>query len=94
MRILGNGNVGIGTTSPWAQLSINPNGLTGPAFAVGSSTGTSFVISNGGWVGIGTSTPHATLDIESKPIEPDLVSKRRSGGHNLVQKLGFHSWAP
>jgi hypothetical protein len=73
MRILGNGNVGIGTTSPWAQLSINPNGLTGPAFAVGSSTGTSFVISNGGWVGIGTSTPHATLDIESKPIEPDLV---------------------
>ena len=31
-------NVGIGTTSPWGLLSINPNGITGPAFAIGSST--------------------------------------------------------
>ena len=32
------GNVGIGTTSPWGLLSVNPNGITGPAFVVGSST--------------------------------------------------------
>ncbi|MEK7764661.1 MAG: hypothetical protein AAB368_00350, partial [bacterium] len=31
------GNVGIGTTSPWALLSVNPNGISGTAmFAVGS----------------------------------------------------------
>ncbi|MEK7114367.1 MAG: NYN domain-containing protein, partial [Patescibacteria group bacterium] len=32
------GNVGIGTTSPWGLLSVNPNGIAGPAFVVGSST--------------------------------------------------------
>ncbi|MDP3934625.1 MAG: NYN domain-containing protein, partial [Candidatus Giovannonibacteria bacterium] len=32
------GNVGIGTTTPWGLLSINPNGIAGPAFVVGSST--------------------------------------------------------
>lgn len=39
-----NNRLGIGTSSPWAQLSINPSGLTGPAFAVGSSTATAFVV--------------------------------------------------
>ena len=55
------GNVGVGTTSPWAQLSINPDGITGPAFAIGSSTATKFVVTNGGNVGIGTSNPGAYL---------------------------------
>src|SRR3989344_3378073 len=31
------GSVGVGTTSPWGLLSVNPNGITGPAFVVGSS---------------------------------------------------------
>ncbi len=48
------GSVGIGTTSPWAQLSVNPNGIAGPAFAIGSSTATNFVVTNGGNVGINT----------------------------------------
>ncbi len=50
------GSVGIGTTSPWGQLSVNPNGITGPAFVVGSSTATSFVIDNSGFVGVGTAS--------------------------------------
>ena len=57
--VLNTGNVGIGTTSPWAQFSINPNGITGPAFAIGSSTATNFVVTNGGQVGIGTANPAA-----------------------------------
>jgi hypothetical protein len=41
--------VGVGTTTPWAQLSLNPNGIgTRPAFAIGSSTRTLFSISNTG----------------------------------------------
>ena len=36
--ITGAGNVGVGTTTPWGLLSVNPNGTTGPAFVVGSST--------------------------------------------------------
>jgi hypothetical protein len=60
------GFVGIGSTSPWAQLSINGNGLLGgaPQFAVGSSTNTSFVITNDNKIGIGTSTPYATLSLQ------------------------------
>jgi hypothetical protein len=48
IHIGASGNVGIGTTTPWAQLSINPNGITGPAFAIGSSTRTLFSVSNAG----------------------------------------------
>jgi hypothetical protein len=63
MRLLQNGNVGIGTTSPWAQLSVNPNGISGPAFAIGSSTATNFVVTSGGNVGIGVNVPTAPLTI-------------------------------
>ena len=61
----GNGFVGIGTTTPWAQFSINPLATNGsaPSFAVGSSTSTKFVITNAGLVGIGTSTPSAGLTV-------------------------------
>ena len=60
-----NGSVGIGTTTPWAQFSINPNGITGPVFAIGSSTATNFVVTNAGTVGIGTTSPLAKLNINS-----------------------------
>ncbi|MEK7509244.1 MAG: hypothetical protein AAB605_00850, partial [Patescibacteria group bacterium] len=34
------GNLGLGTSTPWGLLSVNPNGLTGgaPAFVIGSTT--------------------------------------------------------
>ncbi|MDB5244335.1 MAG: hypothetical protein JWN18_205, partial [Parcubacteria group bacterium] len=58
-----NGKVGIATTTPWAQLSVNPNGISGPAFVIGSSTGTSLIVTNGGLVGIGTASPQTALDV-------------------------------
>ncbi len=59
------GNVGIGTTSPWALLSVNPNALGSgvPEFVIGSSTATHFVVTGGGNVGIGTTTPTGKLDV-------------------------------
>lgn len=42
------GSVGIASTTPWALLSIQPNGITGPAFAIGSSTQTIWQTTNGG----------------------------------------------
>jgi hypothetical protein len=43
------GFLGLGSSTPWAQLSINPDGIgTGPAFAIGSSTRTLFSVSNTG----------------------------------------------
>ncbi len=62
------GNVGIGTTSPWGQLSVNPNGITGPAFVVGSSTATNFIVTNGGNVGIGTASPAYKLAVNGTTL--------------------------
>jgi hypothetical protein len=63
MTINNTGNVGVGTTTPWGQLSVNPNGITGPSFVIGSSTKTDLIVTNAGLVGIGTMNPVTTLDI-------------------------------
>ncbi|MEK7646906.1 MAG: tail fiber domain-containing protein [Patescibacteria group bacterium] len=56
---------GVGTTTPWGLLSINPNALGAgvPSFVIGSSTATSLIVTNGGNVGIGTTNPLSTLQI-------------------------------
>lgn len=48
----GNSSIGIGTTSPWAMLAINPTATLGnnAAFAIGSTTQTTFYINNAGRV--------------------------------------------
>ena len=62
------GRIGVGSTTPWAQLSINPNGLTGPTFAIGSSTATKFIVDNGGNVGINTSAPNSKLNVKGEGL--------------------------
>ncbi|MDE1941453.1 MAG: hypothetical protein KGI66_05005, partial [Patescibacteria group bacterium] len=61
--------VGIGTTSPWAQLSIA--GTSTPAFplfaistSTANSTSTAFIVDKNGWVGIGTTTPGSILAVQ------------------------------
>ena len=55
------GGLSIASSSPWGLLSVNPNGITGPSFVVGSSTATSFVVTNGSLVGIGNAAPGVPL---------------------------------
>ena len=58
-----NNRVGIGTTSPYALLSVNaPTGSD--SFAIGSPTATNFIVDKNGNVGIGTSSPSAQFTIE------------------------------
>lgn len=54
--------VGIGTTTPWADLSVEA--LTGTdSFVVGSSTATTFIVDKNNIVGIGTTSPSANTDL-------------------------------
>ncbi len=64
---------GFGTSTPWALLSINPNGITGPAFAVGSTSATYFLINNGGNVGISTTSPKALVSINAPAGTPSFM---------------------
>jgi hypothetical protein len=64
-----NGSVGIGTTSPYAKLSVeNTLGGSTPLFAIASSTNgagttTALYVAANGKVGIGTTNPVSTLDL-------------------------------
>jgi len=58
------GNVGIGTTTPWAKLAVNPVAGDTNQFVVGSSTATSFLINNAGKVGVGTTSPLSKLSVQ------------------------------
>ena len=67
---LGGGNLtgalGIGTTTPWGDLSVDtPANSSLPELVIGSSTATSLFVSNAGNVGIGTASPIYDLEIDN-----------------------------
>ncbi len=80
--------LGLGSTTPWAQLSINPDGITGPAFAIGSSTATKFLVANSGYVGIGVTNPLASLQIGAEDTigsnAPNALISSASGDSSLM----------
>jgi len=82
-----NQRVGVGTTSPWGQLSVNPNGVSGPSFVIGSSTKTDFMVTNGGNVIIGTST--ASIGSNSGKVAIDDTKD----GQAVVRLLNFSDTA-
>ncbi len=59
--------VGIGTTTPWGQLSVNPDALGSgvPEFVIGSSTKTRFIVTGNGGIGIGTTSPYGKFSIRT-----------------------------
>ena len=78
MRIDSTGNVGFGTTSPWAKLSIAgaANAAT-PLFTISTSTtgatSTAFIIDQTGNVGIGTTSPTTALQVNGS-ITPNVTN--------------------
>jgi len=79
------GNVGIGTTSPWAKLSVTgaDTSATTPAFvAADSNNKPLFNIMDNGNVGIGTTTPTNLLTVFSS-------AGGNSTGINIVNTAGF-----
>ena len=57
--------LGVGTSTPWAKLAVNPVAGDTNQFVVGSSTATSFLINNAGSIGVGTTSPTSKLVISS-----------------------------
>lgn len=75
ISVLSTGAVGIATTTPFAQLAVNP--LAGAAthpFVVGSSTATHFIVTNIGNVGIASSAPSAILSVNGSIKSTTAVS--------------------
>ena len=95
VRITSAGNVGIGTTSPSAKLSVTGSGTgTGKAFSIAnSSNAEKFTVLDNGNVGIGTSVPSykthilggtagaetTLLTIQSNFTDTDTISTLRFG---------------
>lgn len=78
-------NVGVGSTTPWAKLSVDTSGLAAgiPSFAIGSSTRTDFVINQAGNVGMGTSTP---TDGVLTLVDSSTASRNDAAVFNIHQR--------
>ncbi len=61
-----NGRLGIGSSTPYGYVSINPDGGE-PSFVVGSST-TQFIITDSGNVGIGSTTPSQVFSVNGASL--------------------------
>ncbi|MEK7649348.1 MAG: hypothetical protein AAB367_00065 [Patescibacteria group bacterium] len=87
MRIASNGYVGVGTTSPWGELTVNQlsgQGRLKPIFTV-ASTGTtspSIFVSQKGIIGFGTSAPSSLL------LNPGDVAIGRNGTNSDLYVSG------
>ncbi len=89
MVLSGSGNLGIGTTTPWAQLSVNPNGISGPAFAIGSSTKTDFIVDKDGFVGVGVSDPWVKMTLGGVGANDNAFQIRPSTTYGTEGLISF-----
>ncbi len=86
-RLTAAGNLGIGSTTPWAKLSVDTSSLAAgvPEFSIGSSTRQDFVITQAGNVGIGTSNPGGSLHIVNNQANPTkfIVQNTNASGQEV-----------
>ena len=86
-------SVGIGTSSPFARLSIEGNsGSTTPLMLIATSsatysTSTAFIIDSQGRVGIGTTTPYAELTVQGEIQATNLIATSTTATSTLVGGL-------
>src|SRR3989344_3518858 len=88
------GQIGIGTTSPFAKLSVNGSVAgTSAVFAVGTSTAgfatsTAFIIDSSGKVGIGTTTPSADFAVQGSTLLSGTLSVGSLAGVTSCVSVG------
>jgi hypothetical protein len=81
--ILNTSGVGIGTTTPYAKLSVVGTGIITPTFAIASSSGQEYLrVSAFGNLGLGTSTPAWLMQLASSTA-PQLALTDSGAGANL-----------
>jgi len=75
------GNVGIGTTTPKYNLSIESNNATDNLFQIATTTNqTIIVVDNAGYMGINTSTPSYNLDVYGNiRADQQIISSQTDG---------------
>lgn len=76
-------NFGVATGTPWALLSVGSTAGV-PQFAIGSSTGTQFIVDQNGRVGVGTGAPNTLLTIEGTNNQINV----RNAGSTFGMLLG------
>ncbi|KND46770.1 MAG: hypothetical protein AB201_03475, partial [Parcubacteria bacterium C7867-006] len=88
-----NGNFGLGSTTPWAQLSVNPDALGSgvPEFVVGSSSATRLIVTGNGNVGIGTSTPAGVLSVQGSSSNTNPLIYLKSENSSAAPKIQFEN---
>jgi hypothetical protein len=82
------GNVGIGTTTPWGKLTVNASAGQ-PSFVVGSTT-TQFIVDQNGKLGVGTSTPTVGLELANGTGDAGGINIwNQTGANYQLGRLGY-----
>lgn len=91
MTLTANGSLGVGTSTPFAKLSVDTSSTTSaiPSFVIGSSTKTDFIVNGlNGNIGIGTTTLNrAKLSIAGNEAVPSVIV---AGGLSGVDLFRFY----
>lgn len=92
-RVRNDGNIGIGSTSPYALLSVNAQGGSAPLFSISSSTGKVLEAysSPTPLLGVGTTTPTAALSVMAASTTAGTIQSTYNGMVAII--AGFENTA-